>query len=430
MSDTAPRKPRRKGKVIRCAGFTIRIVDRLQPYFVDVRQRNFKRRQAFASLDAARRYCQALRTERDEKGLSAFNLTDAARLDASDAMGLLGGRCTLTEAAHFWRKYHPDAGAVTLGEMLPRYRAHLKSQQVRPATLRALWRLERVARELGTRALLSIGAEDLRQWLDGRGFAPTNRNNYRRALSAFFAYCVAQDLMQRNPVERVPVVKVEAAPITFWSVSEVAALLRTTERLYPGLLPLFSVMAFAGLRPAEAEALRWEHINLTDRIIRVEGSTSKTRARRIVKISENLAAWLTANRGKAGALAPKPQTLRRWRQRIAAAMVVGDVPERMQKRKGMKGTEIKAAGLSWAHIIADARTVNPKLWPPDILRHAFATHWLAVFKDENELAQEMGNSPAVIHRHYRGLATEGEGRAYWAITPGPANVIRLRQASA
>jgi integrase len=118
-----------------------------------------------------------------------------------------------------------------------------------------------------------------------------------------------------------------------------------------------------------------------------------------------------------GPVSPKPQTLRRWRERIAAALLIPDVEERLNRAKGQKGTAIKELALSWSAIVAEARKQEPKLWPPDVLRHSYASHWLPAYKNEHDLAQQMGNSPSVIHRHYRGLVTESEAKRYWAISP-------------
>jgi integrase len=427
MKKTA-RTPRRKGKIFHWVGFVIReLKGKPQPYLVDVRRADFIRRKTFATLKDAQTYCEQLRDELADKGASAFDLTDQQRLDAKAALEVLGTRCALADAAKFWRKYHPDQGAIIFNECLTKYRAWMEAQRMRPATMQGLWRLDKVARSLGNLPMMAVTADDLTNWLDGRGFTPTNRNNYRRRLSALFSYAVDQRIIEANPVERVHVVKVEAQPVVFWNAGQVAMLMHTTERIYPNLVPIFAVMAFAGLRPTEAEALRWENINLTERIIRVEGATSKTRRRRVVPMPDNLIAWLMQYRAKTGRIAPMPQTLRRWRHRIAAAVVLGDVPERMARRKGMMGVAIRDAGnLAWSHMIAEAKRTQPSLWPPDVLRHSYASHWLPVHRDEGALSMAMGNSPNIIHRHYRGLVTESEAKPYWEIQPGgTAKIIPL-----
>ena len=422
---------------IRYAGFLIHKLPgkrRAKPYLVDLRACQLKegdaKRPCFATLKQAKQKCIDVADEIKEKGSAAFDLSDRDRLDAKDALAQVAGRCSLTEACRYWAKYHPDTGATTYDELLKKYRGHLEAQKVRPATLASLSRLVRVGRSLGKQPVATITSNDLAEWLDGRSFKPTNRNNYRRLLSAFFNYAVSEGIASVNPLDRVPVIRVEAAPVKFWTVEQVGLLLHTAEALKPELVPYLAILALAGLRPAEAEGLLWESVNITEKIIRVEGVTSKTRARRVVPISDNLAAWLVRFRKKTGPVAPKPQSLRRWRERITAATLVPDWQERLAKQKDMKGTDIAQAGLTWEKIITDAKEVRKKLWHADILRHSFASHWLPVHHDENKLAEIMGNSPGIIHRNYRGLVTEEEAAPYWQISPSDAGKIIQLKATA
>ena len=60
------------------------------------------------------------------------------------------------------------------------------------------------------------------------------------------------------------------------------------------LLASIAVGLFAGLRTGELAVLEWENIHLigSQRFIEVAARKAKTRQRRIVSISDNLAAWL------------------------------------------------------------------------------------------------------------------------------------------
>jgi len=52
-----------------------------------------------------------------------------------------------------------------------------------------------------------------------------------------------------------------------------------------------------------------------------------------------------------------------------------------------------------------------------VLRHSFISYRIAKIKNANEVALEGGNSPNIIFRHYRELATEEEADAWFAIVP-------------
>jgi len=65
------------------------------------------------------------------------------------------------------------------------------------------------------------------------------------------------------------------------------------------------------------------------------------------------------------------------------------------------------------------RTASPQLraWVQDYMRHTAISMYWAEHKHEGEAATWAGNSPNVIHRHYKGLAKEADGAESWGITP-------------
>jgi hypothetical protein len=52
---------------------------------------------------------------------------------------------------------------------------------------------------------------------------------------------------------------------------------------------------------------------------------------------------------------------------------------------------------------------------------------LAVLKDAAEVAHETGNTERIVHRHYKELVTESEGRAWFAVMPeAPGNIVAIK----
>jgi hypothetical protein len=51
------------------------------------------------------------------------------------------------------------------------------------------------------------------------------------------------------------------------------------------------------------------------------------------------------------------------------------------------------------------------------LRHAFVTYHMALHCNENLTSAEAGNSPQMIHQHYRGLATRKEAVNWFKVKP-------------
>jgi hypothetical protein len=50
------------------------------------------------------------------------------------------------------------------------------------------------------------------------------------------------------------------------------------------------------------------------------------------------------------------------------------------------------------------------MWKKDVLRHSAASYWLAVEPDVPRIAMELGNSPAVLFKHYREVVTDEEAK--------------------
>ena len=56
-------------------------------------------------------------------------------------------------------------------------------------------------------------------------------------------------------------------------------------------------------------------------------------------------------------------------------------------------------------------------WPNNVLRHSYISYRIALVKSADQAALEAGNSPAIIFKHYRELATEEQATAWFNIRP-------------
>jgi integrase len=112
------------------------------------------------------------------------------------------------------------------------------------------------------------------------------------------------------------------------------------------LLAATAIGLFAGLRTSELAALDWQDVHLTgnQQFIEVAARKAKTRQRRIVFVSDNLASWL------------KPVA------RIAGPVVADRYRERHERLQ---------------------RLARLTPWPRNVLRHSFASYHLAFHKNEN-----------------------------------------------
>ena len=223
--------------------------------------------------------------------------------------------------------------------------------------------------------ICDVTTPEIQDWLDRLGLSNRSYSNYRTVLHALFEFAVARGFAADNPVKATQAVKADDVDVQIFTPTEMRKLLAATSKEF---LPCIVKGAFAGLRSAEIKRLTWDDIRLADRHIVVGKDKAKTASRRIVPIWENCAAWLAPYAGHAGAV---------W----------GGGYSRFydeQKRAA------KEAGIDWKR---------------NGLRHSYASYRFAQTMDAGRVAGELGNSAAVVHRHYRELVTPKAGEEWFAM---------------
>ena len=236
-------------------------------------------------------------------------------------------------------------------------------------------RLNRFAQSFGEQNAATVTTAQIDDWLRGLELSPQSRNNYRTVINNLFNFAVSRGYAVANPVERTAKAKVTRGAPEILTCTQAVALLNACEA---DTLPYVAISLFAGLRAAEMERLDWSEVDLDSGHIEVKGGKSKTGSRRLIPISENLAAWIQPLARRNGAVAPVA-----LRDRLDAA----------KARAGFKK------------------------WPANAMRHSFASYRLADCNDAARVSLEMGNSPQIVFAHYRELVKPKDAARYWQITP-------------
>lgn len=231
-----------------------------------------------------------------------------------------------------------------------------------------------------------VTTAEIQEWLDSLKLAPQSYANFRRVIHLFFEFAVARGYAADNPAAAVESVKVRGGDVQIFTPVEIAKLLAAAS---PEFLPALALGAFAGLRSAEIERLEWRDIDLARRCVVIGSAKSKTASRRIVPITDNLAAWL----------AP------------------------FATREGLVWTGTHEAFYGAQQAASEAAWVK---WKVNALRHSYASYRCAEIGDAGRVAAELGNSAAVVHRHYRELVKPADAGRWFAVRPGEAdNLIPL-----
>ncbi|MCK9249003.1 MAG: site-specific integrase [Solirubrobacteraceae bacterium] len=321
----------------------------------------------------------------------------------------------------------PTLNEYTADVWVPQHAAALapRTQKTYAALLKA-----RIIPTFGTTPLNRITSADVRAWQaqqtrDNAG--PTAIRRARMLLGAILQHALENEVVTTNPVAIVkPPRKPRTKTVRPLAPSTVEALRQVVAQPMPVRVPegkrkgarraaydmpdkrdritmardatLVAVLAYAGLRPGEALALRWEHVR--DKTLLIEDGTdgegkvkaTKTEHVRTVRLlgplAADLKAWrLTAGRPPARALVfPRPDDgawttidWNNWRDRTWTAA-------------------------------CERADLDPVPRPYD-LRHSFASLLLAEGRSVHYVARQLGHGPELTLRTYGHVMDEFEDAA-------------------
>ena len=208
-----------------------------------------------------------------------------------------------------------------------------------------------------------------------------SRNHYRAVVRQFLQWAVRKDYLpathRLNEADAMRAENANTADTEFYTPGEFAALLEHADAT---LRPMIAIGGLAGLRTEEMLRLTWQDVWRVPGHIEITLGKSKTRQRRLVEIGPALAAWLEPYRSFTGKLwTIHPNGFHIHMPALCKQVGIG------RKENG--------------------------------LRHAFCTYHFAAHQNENQTAQQAGNSPAMIHAHYKGLATKADAEKWFNVKP-------------
>jgi integrase len=311
---------------------------------------------------------------------------DAVALEYSAARKLLDG-VSLIDAARFYARHHGRGIArKPVVDAVEALIAAKTAKGVSAAYLRDLRYRLGVFGEAFHCDVSSIAPDDVASFFDGLKLSPRSHNNFLCALRTFLRFAQKHDWLSKEVdlLSRVERRNEKPTPVEIFTAKELAALL---VHAAPEVATCIALGAFAGLRSAEIQRLAWSDIERRPGFIEVAADKAKTATRRIVPITESLARWL--------AIAPRNGECV-WPHKSKNSFFVA-------MRRG-----------------ADKAKIRSK---PNALRHSFISYRLAELQDVNRVALEAGNSPQMIFRHYRELATPEQARTWFSIAPAASEKV-------
>lgn len=225
--------------------------------------------------------------------------------------------------------------------------------------------------------ILHIKSHQIDEWLRKLGGAPRTRNSTHTSICTFFSWAKSASYLAKNEeteAEALSKVKTGDTETEIFKPEQMKTIL---DAATPEMVPFIVLGAFAGMRAAEIVRINWSAVDFGRKIIMIRAGQAKTASRRIIPISENLAAWLRPHAGE--------------------GLIV-------------KNDEI------YRKVTSLARKLEIE-WPHNVLRHSYISYRIAKIKNAQEVALEAGNSPTIIFKHYRELATEDDADRWFEIMP-------------
>ncbi|MBV9008831.1 MAG: hypothetical protein JO354_06660 [Verrucomicrobia bacterium] len=289
------------------------------------------------------------------------------------------GHAGIVEAARFFKKHKetglPDMPVATAVAKFAEAKAKAGMSALYLKDIRTI--LGRFAAHFECN-IASIVTDDLRDYLNALEVSHVALNNHRRMIVVLFNFAKKSGWLRRDEetaADGLDTYKVKERDVPIYTPAEMARLLAHADEDF---LPYVALIAFGGVRREELhKGLVWESINWSQGYLLVPAIVAKTGRKRKIDLSENLLEWLTPYRGRTGTI------------------FNADPRKRMAKVSAASGVK----------------------WKRNALRHSFGSYRMEMVKNAGQVALEMGNSAAMVMKHYFEIVDARAAREYWNIRP-------------
>lgn len=224
--------------------------------------------------------------------------------------------------------------------------------------------------------IAEVDAKSVESFLQSLKVGPRRRNNIRAELVTLFRFAQERGYLpnETTQAERVKRVKVPRQAVSVFTPDEMRGFLDAVKEEW---LPWLALGGFAGIRTEEITRMDWSMIRWEKSLIDLPATATKTNERRLIPIKDNLAQWLAS-----------------WRN--AEGSICSSRPDREAERLA------KATKVAWRN---------------NALRHSYGSYRVAESHDVPRVALEMGNSVAMVKRHYYEAQHEEAATEWFGIAP-------------
>jgi len=230
----------------------------------------------------------------------------------------------------------------------------------------------------GTQKPDELKRNDIDLVLRGLQISNNTRKKYLLFIRMFFGWCLDEGKLLKNPTDGISF-KGEVFRKEFHQSQEIKTFLQQVIVLDERLVGYYSLLIFAGLRPAEGAKVRWEDINFETNQLYVRKSKTDHRYINLEPVTMEWLKWFKEHSAEGSSFIPPKNlyNLERWIRE---------------------------------------ETFGDK-WLSHGFRHGFGTYHKSKYQNIHLTSDLMGNSVQMIKKHYAQTVPSGELTAYWGLTP-------------
>ncbi len=304
------------------------------------------------------------------------------------------------EAARFWKQSRPSGPFTPKGtkEAVASYLGTRKGKVSGRRYSSEVDLLGQFSGQFGGRNLHEVGTVEIEDFAGGRPWGAARRNDFFKVLSRLYSEAVRRGWACVNPADAKVLKRdrIKAGDVLVFTVDQGRKLLNGVE---DSLKPFAALLCLSGLRKEEAAKVTWSQIGAAleseSSTLYLPASQAKTGVARNIEICPALREWLMRYRQPGGPVLPVRYS--------ASAKGIDRVATDMARQAGVE-------------------------WSQNVPRHSFASYHVALHKDAPRTTAQMGNSLAMLQRHYWARAagiTTAQAQAWFDMRPGAAEIIQM-----
>jgi integrase len=323
---------------------------------------------------------------------------DAAAHECADVRKILNGMGTPMEAARYFAKHQSrELPRISVLDAVEKCLAHCRADGKSAARMHQLENYLNAFAEDISLDVSEVTPGIVSRYLTAMQVGERTKKNARDVIGYFGRWLVLHGYLERGSdfVEGVQRYSMKPGAIHIFTPAEMSRLI---EKADARLRPYLVIAGFAGLRGAEIQRLDWSEVDLAEGFIEVKAEKAKTDTRRLVPIKPNLKAWLKDCQKQAGPVCPFKNVVNQLMELVAA--INRALPEGTPEKERMQ-------------------------WKRNALRHSYISYRVAACADIARVADESGNSPAIIRSNYLRRVKPHLAKEWFNIMP--AKVSRRRK---